>query len=296
LLARRITRPVGQLAAAAATLAGGGRPPPVAAPEGGEVGELAAAFNAMVARLEEAERRRLAAERQAMAGRVAAAVAHEVRNPLSSVRMLVQMVHGRLAGEPGLARERGYAEVVLRELERVELVVQDLLDLARPRPLVRRPCDLGAVVEEVARLVGPHLAHRGIRLVREVEGDPHPLEADADRLKQALLNLLLNGAEAMAEGGEIRLAVRWPTGPRGRVAVAVRDHGPGVEPEEAEALFEPFRSGRPAGSGLGLAVSRQIARDHGGDLTLAPADGGGTIATLTLPVGGPSAAAAEAAP
>ncbi len=286
LLALRITRPVETLAAATATLAAGDRPPAVETPAGGEVAELARAFNTMVARLEETERQRIAAERQAVAGRLAASVAHEVRNPLSSVRMLVQMVRDRLQGSHALEQEVTYTEVVLREIERVELVVQDLLDLAHPRPLDPHPCDLEAVVDEVAALMEAQLDHRGIRLTRTVAARPRIARVDADRVKQLLLNLLLNGADSMAEGGELTLETRWPpAAAAGRVEIRVRDTGHGVNTGEIETLFEPFRSGRAAGSGIGLSVSRQIARDHGGDLTLAPAEGGGTLATAWFPIG-----------
>lgn len=291
LLARRITGPVAALAAAATTVAGGGHPPPVAAPAGGEVAELTSAFNTMVARLEETERRRIAAERQAVAGRLAATVAHEVRNPLSSVRMLVQMARDRLQREPGLAAERGYMEVVLREVARVELVVQDLLDLAHPRPVQPRPCDLEAVVAEVAELTEPQLTHQGIELRCSRAGRLQPVAADPERVKQVVLNLLLNGAAAMEDGGTLTVATRWPAteGGANTVEVAVRDTGRGIDPATIEALFEPFRSGGSTGSGIGLAVSRQIARDHGGDLSLAPAAGGGTVATLYLPLAPPAA-------
>ncbi|NCO56576.1 MAG: HAMP domain-containing protein [Deltaproteobacteria bacterium] len=288
LLARRITRPVAALAAAATTVAAGGHPPPVAAPTGGEVAELASAFNTMVSRLAETERRRLVAERQAVAGRLAATVAHEVRNPLTSVQMLVQMVRDRLRREPGMATEAGYAEVVLREVARVELVVQDLLDLARPRPVQPRACDLEAVVAEVMALMEQQLTHQGITLSRATEGHPLPLVADPERLKQLLLNLLLNGAAAMAAGGRLSVMSRWPAG-GGSVEVAVLDTGRGIDPAKVESLFEPFTGENPTTTGIGLAVSRQIARDHGGDLGLATAAGGGTVATLTLPLAPPAA-------
>lgn len=296
LLARRITRPVAALATAATTVAAGGHPEPVATNAGGEVAELTTAFNTMVARLAETEQRRIAAERQAVAGRLAATVAHEVRNPLSSVQMLVQMVRDRLRKEPALASEAGYTEVVLREVARVELVVQDLLDLAHPRPLRPRPCDLEQVVAEVAELIETQLTHQGIDLSRATEGSPRPVEADPERVKQVVLNLLLNGAGAMVDGGTLTLATHWPPAARaGWMEIEVRDSGHGIDPIQVEALFEPFRTGA-AGSGIGLGVSRQIARDHGGDLTLAPVDGGGTRATLSLPLAPPAAARHDGEP
>jgi len=291
LLARRITRPVAALATAASTVAAGGHPEPVATGAGGEVAELTTAFNTMVVRLEETEQRRIAAERQAVAGRLAATVAHEVRNPLSSVQMLVQMVRDRLRREPTLAAEAGYTEVVLREVARVELVVQDLLDLGHPRPLRPRPCDIEQVVAEVAELTEAQLTHQGIDLSCTTEGSPRPVVADPERVKQVVLNLLLNGAGAMVDGGDLTLATHWPPATRaGWVEIEVRDTGRGIGPTQVEALFEPFRAGAPAGSGIGLGVSRQIARDHGGDLCLAPADSGGTRATLSLPLVPPAAA------
>jgi len=288
-LARRITRPIQELSAVAGDIAAGKRSRRVRHIGYGEVRSLAEAFNTMAVQLQETEERRLWAERQAVAGRLAATVAHEVRNPLSSVQMLVQMARDRLQREPGLTSETGYMEVVLREVERVELVVQDLLDLAHPRPLRPRSSDLEAVAAEVAELTEAQLTHQGIALSRTTEGSPRPVMADPERVKQVILNLLLNGATAMADGGALTLTTRWPpaTAPE-VVEIAVHDSGRGIDPSQVETLFEPFRAGHPTGSGIGLAVSRQIARDHGGDLRLAPADGGGTVATLSLPLAPPA--------
>jgi len=281
-IARRITRPIQSLAQVAADIAAGERPERVATIGYGEVRDLATAFDAMAAQLRETEGRRVAAERQAVAGRLAGTVAHEVRNPLSSVRMLVQMIRNRLDGVDDLHTEAGYADLVLNEIQRVEIVLQGLLDLSHPRPLRRRPTDMEAVVEEVVSLTRAHLEHRQVRLRRESDGTSRPVEVDPGRLKQVVLNLILNGCNAMPDGGALRVATHWPAG-EARVEIHIDDTGDGIDPDQVESLFEPFHTTREGGVGVGLAISRQIAREHGGDVTLTPLPRG-TRATAWFPI------------
>jgi signal transduction histidine kinase len=281
-LARRITRPIQSLAQVASDIAGGARPARVESIGYGEVRELATAFDTMAARLRETEEQRVAAERQAVAGRLAGTVAHEVRNPLSSVRMLVQMIHNRLAAADDLRTEAGYADLILKEIQRVEIVLQGLLDLSHPRPLRPRPTDVEAVVEEVVSLTRAHLAHRQVQLQRHADGTSRPVEVDPGRLKQVVLNLILNGSNAMADGGTLRVATHWPPD-EGRVEIHIDDTGDGIDPARVESLFEPFHTTREEGVGIGLAISRQIAREHGGDLTLTPL-AHGTRATAWFPI------------
>lgn len=279
-LARRITRPIQELAVAARELAAGGRPR-VAVAASGEVAELTEAFNSMVARLDETEQRQMEAERQAVAGRLAAAVAHEVRNPLSSIQMLVQLIRDHLRGAAEFQADSRYADVILNEIHRMEIVLQGLLDLANPRALEPCATRVDALVDEVVTLTQSRLEHRGITLHRGTDGVAREVEVDPARLKQVLLNLILNATDAMAEGGDLTIHTRWPAGGTG-VEVWVDDSGHGVDPAEVEALFEPFQGHRKGGVGIGLAISRQIAREHGGDLALLPLPRG-TRAILHLP-------------
>jgi len=291
-LARRITRPIQELAAAARELATGGRPR-VAVAASGEVAELTEAFNTMVTRLDETEQRQMEAERQAIAGRLAAAVAHEVRNPLSSIQMLVQLIRDHLRGAEELQADTRYADVILNEIERMEIILQGLLDLANPRSLEPCATRLDVLVDEVVALTESRLEHRGITLARATDGAAREVEVDPARIKQVLLNLILNATDAMPEGGDLTIHTRWPAD-GAAVEVWVDDSGDGVDPAGVEALFEPFQGRRKGGVGIGLAISRQIAREHGGDLDLLALPRG-TRARLRLP-SSPSAAAAGAAP
>ncbi|MGD2063160.1 MAG: ATP-binding protein [Nitrospirota bacterium] len=281
-LARRITRPIQELSAVAGDIAAGDRGRRVGAIGYGEVRDLATAFDAMAAQLRDTEERRLAAERQAVAGRLAGTVAHEVRNPLSSVRMLVQMIRNRLVDSEDFRTESRYADLILNEIERVEIVLQGLLDLSHPRPLRLRPTDVEAVLDEVVSLTRAHLEHRQVQLQRDTSGTSRSVEADPGRLKQVALNLILNGCNAMPDGGTLRVATHWPAG-EARVEIHIDDTGHGLDPERAEHLFEPFQTTREGGVGIGLAISRQIAREHGGDVTLTSLPQG-TRATAWFPI------------
>ena len=281
-LARRITRPIQELSAVAGDIAAGDRSRRVGPIGFGEVRDLATAFDAMATQLRETEERQLAAERQAVAGRLAGTVAHEVRNPLSSVRMLVQMIRNRLVAADDFRTEAHYADLILNEIERVEIVLQGLLDLSHPRPLHLRPTDVEAVLGEVVSLTRAHLDHRQVQLQRDAAGTSRPVDVDPGRLKQVVLNLILNGCNAMPDGGTLRVATHWPTG-EARVEIQIDDTGDGVDPALIERLFEPFHTTREGGVGIGLAISRQIAREHGGDVTLIPLPHG-TRATAWFPI------------
>jgi signal transduction histidine kinase len=205
---------------------------------------------------------------------MAAAVAHEIRNPLGIIRGAVELV-GERAGPQLAARDRERLQDVLGEVERLRVLTEDFLDLSADRPLQTAPVDLAEVAAGAA--------HGNRALHPEVDvsiGISAPLvTADANRLRQVFANLLANAAQAGARRVEIR------GGSRGdHVGVIVADDGPGISTELRQRLFEPFVSGRPGGTGLGLAVSRQIAERHGGSLTLV-GEGPGAVFELRLPRG-----------
>ncbi len=240
------------------------------------VGALALAVAAQ--RWTRAERlRREAAERAARGDAVAqmaAAVAHDVRNPLGVIRASVDLLRER-SGAALDARDRARLGDVLGEVERLRLLTQDFLDLAAEPALAAVPTDLRALAEDAAR--GSAVLHPDVAVAVEMDGVP-PVAADAARLRRVLANLLQNAAEAGARRVEIR-----GEADAGAVRIAVRDDGPGVDPALRVRLFEPFATGRAGGTGLGLAVSRRIIERHGGTLALVSA-GGGAAFEITLPV------------
>jgi two-component system sensor histidine kinase HydH len=216
-------------------------------------------------------------ERLAALGRLAASVAHEIRNPLGAIRGLVQYFQATWKDNP---EQRAYLDVIVREVDRLNRVVSDLVEFARPRQPQREPHDLLAVVRHAVTLLEPDARAKGLQIVPDLNGTLPPLPIDRDMLLQALLNILLNAIEAMQPGGRLRIRVAehppW-------VEVAVQDTGCGIAPEHAERLFDPFFTTKPQGTGLGLAIAHSVVQAHDGEIAVASTPGLGTTVTIHLP-------------
>lgn len=221
-------------------------------------------------------------------------VSHELKTPLTSIRMFADMLaEGRVA-EPG--RQVKYLRIISAESARLTRLINNVLDFARmekgAKPGERRSCDLVEIVQEVVDTCRPHLETVGVSLevAHENETGKMPLMADRDALAQVVLNLLSN-AEKYG-GGKIlvRLRGEMQPGEFGSGYVDVLDHGPGIPPKKLDAIFQPFHrlddslSSGVSGSGLGLTLARRMARDNGGDVTYAPRSGGGSCFTLSVPL------------
>ena len=299
-LARGVFRPIGDLTDLLTRL-GQGEPRPIPL---GEVDPLLLPlltnYNATVARLAELEAAHRAhaealeaevrvatgallaqhqslarAERLAAAGEVAAAVAHELRNPLAGIQLALTNLREDLRDPQAQAR----LDLVTAEIARMGRLLRDLLEQARMRPEAPRDLDLGVLVGELLTLVR-YQAPPGVRLAAAI---PPGLTCRLPdhRLRQALLNLVLNAIEAQeAGGGEVRVSAERSGE---RVRLAVSDAGPGFPPPVLATPLQPFRSGRPAGTGLGLAMVYRFARDLGGRLELSNREPHGACATLILP-------------
>jgi two-component system OmpR family sensor kinase len=232
----------------------------------------------VAARAARAERRALQSAERAARGeavaRMAAGVAHEIRNPLGIIRGAVELVRER-EGDHLHPRDRERLADVLGEVERLRGLTEDFLDLASDRPLDEGIVDLAGLVDEAVR--GSRTLHPELDVFVAVTAPP--VRVDARRLRQVFANLLANAAQAGARRVEIRGASRGD-----HVGVIVADDGPGVPAALRARLFDAFATGRTGGTGLGLAVSRQIVERHGGMLELADADGRGAVFELRLPV------------
>jgi signal transduction histidine kinase len=219
-----------------------------------------------------------ALQRHAMIGELTASFAHEVRNPLTGVRSLAQRLAEDEVDDP---TRRRYAEVIVREVGRVERIVADLLGVARrgaTRSQETGPIELAPLFDDLRILLAP----RADRSKVELRADHGSLRVSASRetLAQVILNLLLNAIEHSPGGGRVELGAR----PDGDSAViAVRDHGPGVPVADRDRIFEPLVSLR-GGSGLGLAVVRRIAKESGWSVDVADAPGGGAEFRLRVPM------------
>jgi signal transduction histidine kinase len=226
-------------------------------------------------------------DKLAALGQLAATIAHEVRNPLAVMRSAAQTLSETLP--PAGAGARRASDFIIAEIDRLASVVSSILAYARPLQLTPRAVPVPELLERVVLLAGDDLATRQVRVERGDTAALPPVHADPDLVTQLLLGLLGNAAEAMPAGGTIRLGA---TAARGVVQLHVCDAGPGVPAELRERIFEPFFTTRSRGTGLGLAVARQIAEAHGGRIEVGDADGGGARFTVTLPAASGTALAA----
>jgi two-component system sensor histidine kinase PilS (NtrC family) len=226
--------------------------------------------------IREMESRMRQADRLATVGRMAANIAHEIRNPLASLTGAIEVLTSPLTAED--ARER-LSQIVARESERLNHIIKNFLEYARPAPLSIATFDVAAAVEEVLLLLEHRASPGSLKVIREfVPSIAWPV--DAQQFRQILWNLCLNAVEAMPEGGELRVAaaVHGQT-----LEVAVSDTGDGIAAADLSHVFEPFFSTKPEGTGLGLALVHRIVQDHGGDIDVRSSPGLGTMFTLTLP-------------
>lgn len=219
-------------------------------------------------------------ERLASLGRLAAGVAHEIRNPLSSIRGFSQYFLKRFHGQ---TEEEGYASVMVKEVDRLNRVITDLLDFAGPKDPRRELSSLEGIADHALKLLAPDLAARNVEVLREYERGLPAAPVDRDQISQVFLNLLLNAIESMEEGGEIRITLRR-CGPPPAVEVAIADTGGGIPADDLEKVFEPFFSLKRKGTGLGLAIVHQIIESHRGEIRVESRQGKGTTFLIKLPV------------
>jgi two-component system sensor histidine kinase HydH len=228
-----------------------------------------------IRRLQAEVRRR---EKLAAIGDLAAGVAHEIRNPLSSIKGYAVYFGGRF--EEG-SEDRKAAEVMVGEVDRLNRVITELLEFARPSDVKPRPTDVNELVDQALRLIRQDAAAKDIETT--TEHAPHtPLApVDPDRLTQALLNILTNAVQAMEEGG--RLTVRVKSDDHAGVRIEVEDTGRGIQPEDVSQVFNPYFTTKAKGAGLGLAIVHKIVEAHGGRVKVASRPGRGSRFTIILP-------------
>ena len=272
-LSRSIARPLSRLSEGAAALATGNLDARIDIATPDEFGHLAAEFNAMTVALKHHQQRLLESEKLAGIGRVAAGLAHELNNPLQV--MLGYLSLNRDLPDRRLAEQLSAAE---DEARRCKDVVAGLLELARPSAAAApAPVDIRLLCEDVSERLRVWMKPAPLRLSLEGAG---VAMADRARLRQAVFNVMKNAVEAAGPAGDVAVEIG---GKNGVVEVAVRDSGPGVAPEQRARLFEPFFTTKVNGTGLGLAVSRAIARAHGGDIEVSNGASGGAVFTVRLP-------------
>ncbi|SDF86513.1 ATP-binding protein [Sporolituus thermophilus] len=254
-------------------------PVPVA---GGEVGEIAAAINEMAREL--AERKKLEAqvqraERLAAIGEVAAGLAHEIRNPLMAVKGFAQLLKEDITP----AEQAEYSDIIVRETERLDRLIEQLLCFARPAATQVAPTDVKEVVESTLLLVDTKRRRSHIEIIRDLDGPLPPVLVDGEQLKQVLLNIILNAIQAIEQKGIIRVSAK----PAADVLhLTVADTGCGIAPENMGKLFDPFFTTKENGTGLGLAVAHRLVENWNGRILVESTPGQGSTFTLVLPTTG----------
>jgi signal transduction histidine kinase len=276
-ITRSITSPIKELVAFTNAVAAGDRSQRIRNASRDEIGALGAAFDDMVRRLQASEDELLRSEKLALAGHLAARVAHDVRNPLSSMKMQAQLLRTKIL--PGQDNADLLARLI-REIDRVEWVVEGLLDLARPPELRLVPTEVNAIVTDALRSTEAQLRHRKVTIESRLAAALPAVPADAERLAMALVNLVMNAADAMPDGGTLT-ARTAAAGDAVRIEIA--DTGVGIDPAALDQVFDPFFSTKREGVGLGLVNTKTIVELHGGSVELVPGEGRGTRAILTLP-------------
>ena len=230
----------------------------------------------VVDRLQQTEHEVLRAEQMSALGQLAAGLAHELRNPLTSMKLLVQAAVE--SGPDAGLRGRDLA-VVADEAARLDRSLQTFLDFARPPGLVKRRADVRQALSQTLDLVSARAARQGVSIRSDFPSQPLLIEADHEQLRQVFLNLVLNSIDALPHGGVIQVAA---TGGNG-VTITVADDGPGISVEPIDQIFDPYVSTKETGLGLGLAICRRIIDGHGGQITAANGPAGCAVFTIRLP-------------
>ena len=246
-------------------------------PASGEFGEITEAINRMASHRLELETELRRREQLAVLGRLVAAIAHEVRNPLNNLQLNLE-VFARDAATP-VAQER--CRRLLREIERVEEIVRQLLALVRGDAFERRAEPLTPIIREAAGALAGAADQRGVSFELQMDKDLPPVPANRQQIEQLFVNVLRNAVEAAPRESKVTVRAARQDG---NVRVTVVDRGPGVAEDTRDMLFQPFFSTKPLGVGLGLAISKQIVDAHGGSIQL-ESRAEGTVVTILLPRG-----------
>jgi signal transduction histidine kinase len=279
----RFTRPIKELSIAARKVAGGNFDVQVPADRLDEMGTLASAFNEMtgkLARARELETQLHQAEKGAVVGRLAAAIAHEIRNPLNYINLTLDHLRSSFAPtDPG---KRKTFDQLKTEVARINRHITDFLKYSRPSKLEFQNVDIRAEAEDALRLVEVRAEECGIKTSIVQDGALPTVLADRESLRSVFTNLVINAVEAInGAGGSISIKLSNPEA--NSVKVEISDSGCGIASDDISKVFEPYFSTKETGTGLGLAIVKKAVDDHGGTISVASKEGGGTTFTIILP-------------
>jgi signal transduction histidine kinase len=287
-LAKRITRPLKELVEGTVRISRGDFSHRIRLESADELGDLARSFNEMTGqllqareRMEAANRKLVQAEKLASIGRLSATIAHEIRNPLTSVKLNIQ----RIAESEHLDEiEREHLGICQEGVGQIEKFIKELLEFTRVPALARERFPIEQVLEGSLKMLKDAFRQKRVTVERSFAPGLPPANIDGDRMRQVFLNLLRNAFEAVEEGGRISVALGSAEGPGGGTyIVRVSDNGCGIPEKDRENVFEPFFTTKSSGFGLGLANARKIVEQHGGTIKVVAKRGKGSAFVVTLP-------------
>jgi len=278
LIARNITAPIQSLVDFTQKVGAGNLELQAEISTSDEIGELASAFNEMTHELRHYRNELVNAERLATAGKMAATFAHEIRNPLSSIKMLLQLLKKKI--KPTEQSEK-YIDSIIEEINRVDMIVDGMMDFARPTELKIQSSDINDLINSVLEIMGANLKHQKIRLEKNLSQVPISIEADPDKLKQVFMNIALNAMQAMPKGGELTVSTRQINS---TVEIKFSDTGVGISEDNQKLVFQPFFTTKASGTGLGLANAKRIIEQHNGTISIKSQVRVGTNVVITLPM------------
>ncbi|MBW1972390.1 MAG: PAS domain S-box protein [Deltaproteobacteria bacterium] len=230
--------------------------------------------------IKELEERLKRTEKLASLGRLSAGIAHEIRNPLSSIKGFAHLFAKKLSYDRELME---YATVMEREVDRLNLIITRFLQFAKPTPLKRKKFKIRELINYLTSLIKERLKEKNIIFKTDYPKDDLEIFADFDQLTQLLLNLIINGIEASKEGGELLLSIELSKD-KNNIIISVSDKGEGIKEEDLAHIFDPFFSRKRGGTGLGLSIAQKIAEAHGGDIKVKSVLNKGTTFSFVMPI------------
>ncbi len=302
IVSRRVSMPIVQVADAAERMAEGDLEQRIPFSSKDEVGRLAKSFNVMAHQLSQsvaslrqkeeslqkayndliaAQEQLLRSERMAAIGELVASVAHEMRSPLSSIRLNLQII-GRALGKDTVLHE--HYEIAFDQVVQMERMFSDLLNYSKPLEIQKKDIPIEALIDICLKELEGELSARGIRVEKSFSPDLPPIIADPDKIEQVLLNVLKNALEASEQKGKIEIsALADERGSKATATIAIADHGVGISARNLKTVFHPFFTTKKKGTGLGLAIVKKIMDAHRGSISIESKEGEGTVVRLTLP-------------
>jgi two-component system nitrogen regulation sensor histidine kinase GlnL len=230
------------------------------------------------------------ADRLSILGTLAAGLAHEIKNPLAGIKGAAQLLSMELGEESSL---RDYTQIMIKEVERINFIIEELMDLGNPRPPEIDDVDLTKVLNDIILLQREAVRSQNIKFILKLDPSIPPIQGDEDLLTRLFLNLIKNAGEAISHSGEVLVETRIASNyhitspgkrPSPMVDITISDTGCGIAPEEMDRIFTPYFTTKSKGSGLGLAISQKIIEDHHGLLKIESSPEKGTSIIISLPL------------